>query len=108
MRVASVRERTALVQMAFFRCLNGAQVEGFVLDRPDRTAHAREVATQRLLDRLRRRGLVAATPRLAGGPGGGAAPGGDSLPQAGLRPPESPGPSPPAPPPPPPPQPSPP
>ena len=67
MRVESIRERTALVQMAFFRCLNSAQMEGFVLDQPDRTAHAREVATQRLLDRLRRRGLVAATPRLAGG-----------------------------------------
>ena len=85
MRVESIRERTALVQMAFFRCLNSAQVEGFVLDRPDRTAHAREVATQRLLDRLRRRGLVAATPRLAGGPGGGSARVVYSLTEAGYR-----------------------
>src|SRR2546430_11833286 len=93
MRVASVRERTALVQMAFFRCLNSAQVEGFVLDRPDRTAHAREVATQRLLDRLRRRGLVAATPRLAGGPGGGSARGGYPPTHAGSPPANGPDPS---------------
>jgi hypothetical protein len=85
MTAQSMHEQTVLARVACFRCLTSAHVQDFVIDRPDRNPHAREVATQRLIDRLRRRGLIAATPRLVGGPGGGSARVVYSLTDAGYR-----------------------
>jgi hypothetical protein len=81
----SLQEREVLARLSCFRSLNTYQLEEFVLDRPGLTRHAREVAMQRILERLRKRGLVAATRRLVGGPGGGSARLAYALTEAGYR-----------------------
>jgi hypothetical protein len=48
-------------------------VQEFLFDGSVRSPHARQVATQRVLDRLKERRLISATRRLVGGPGGGSA-----------------------------------
>jgi len=70
---ASLREAEALSRLACFRCLTSPQLDEFLHDPARGTAHAREMATHRLLRRLRRGGHVVASRRLVGGPGGGTA-----------------------------------
>ena len=70
---SSVRETDVLVRLAGFGYLNSAQVEEFLFDASALTARSRAVTTHQILEGLRRRGLIAATPSLVGGPIGGSA-----------------------------------
>jgi hypothetical protein len=81
----SSRERDLLIRLASFRGLNTAQLQEFVFAGSSVKPRSREVTTARILARLRRRGLVAATPRLVGGPGGGSARQVHHLTEAGFR-----------------------
>jgi len=65
------RELAVLHRLGSFRYLTTRQIERFLFDGSALRPKSREVVTQRLLGRLRRRGLVATTPRIIGGPGGG-------------------------------------
>lgn len=69
----SLVERQALEWLRCFRCLTTAQLDEFLHDPAIGTAEGREKATRRLLQRLARNGLVGASRRLVGGPGGGSA-----------------------------------
>lgn len=80
-----LREREALMRLGCFRDLNTAQLEDFVTDESALKPHSRHVAIQRSLARLKARGLIAPTPRLIGGPGGGSARVAYHLTQAGYR-----------------------
>jgi len=73
MSVSSLRESEVLARLACFHYLNSAQLEEFVFDRSTLTPRSRTVTTQQLLERLRERGLITATPSLVGGPTGGSA-----------------------------------
>jgi Replication-relaxation len=79
------REREVLLRLACFRALNTAQLEGFLFAGSGVKPRSRELTTGRILARLRARGLVAATPRLVGGPGGGSARRVHHLTDAGFR-----------------------
>lgn len=65
--------------------MNTAQLQEFVFAGSTVKPRSREVTTARILARLRRRGLVAETPRLIGGPGGGSARQVHHLTDAGFR-----------------------
>jgi hypothetical protein len=69
----ALREREALLRLGCFRDLNTTQLEDFVTDRAKLKPHSRFIAVQRSLTRLKAQGLIAETPRLLGGPGGGSA-----------------------------------
>ena len=73
------------MRLGCFRDLNTAQLEDFVTDESALKPHSRHVAIQRSLARLKARGLIAPTPRLIGGPGGGSARVAYHLTQAGYR-----------------------
>ncbi len=62
-----------LVRLASFGFLNSAQLEKFLLDGSELTTRSRAVTIYQILHRLRKRGLIAATPALVGGPSGGSA-----------------------------------
>ncbi|MDQ2912587.1 MAG: replication-relaxation family protein [Chloroflexota bacterium] len=81
----SSRERDVLHRLASFRALNTAQLEEFLFSGSAVKPRSRELTTARILARLRRRGLIAATPRLVGGPGGGSARRVHHLTDAGFR-----------------------
>src|SRR2546425_10720184 len=81
----SLRDQGVLSRLACFRDLNSAQIDEFLYEESSLTSNARRVATQRVLDRLKKRQLVAATRRLVGGPGGGSARVVYSLTEAGCR-----------------------
>jgi hypothetical protein len=68
-----LRETEVLVRLACFGYLNSKYLEEFLFDGSTLTTRSRAVTTQQILVRLRRRGLVAATPGLVGGPSGGSA-----------------------------------
>src|SRR5438094_2608269 len=69
----SPREELVLLRLASFRFLTRPQIEEFVFDRSEVGANSRHVIVSRVLCRLRARGLVGTTQRLAGGPEGGSA-----------------------------------
>jgi hypothetical protein len=81
----TLREREVVLRLGCFGDLNAAQLQDFVTDRSTLKPHSREIATQRTLHRLKARGLIAATPRLIGGPGGGSARVAYHLTTAGYR-----------------------
>jgi hypothetical protein len=68
-----VRETEVLVRLASFGYLNSKYLEQFLFDRSKLTLRSRTVMTHRILERLRKRGLIAATSGLVGGPTGGSA-----------------------------------
>ena len=67
------RELETLLHLACFHYLTSVQLAGFLFDGGAATASTRSTGTRRALASLARRNLVAATPRLIGGPGGGSA-----------------------------------
>ncbi len=67
----SKRETDVLLLLACYRYLGRSQIQEFILSDASVTAQSREVIGKRVLAGLRRRGLVEATKRLVGGPGGG-------------------------------------
>ncbi len=67
------RELETLLHLACFHYLTSLQLAGFLFDGASVTAGTRSVATKRVLAALARRNLIATTPRLTGGPGGGSA-----------------------------------
>ncbi|MGH3442622.1 MAG: replication-relaxation family protein [Nitriliruptorales bacterium] len=67
----SKRETEALLLVACYRFLSLGQLEEFILGGSQTTELSRQVITRRIVQRLRTRGLLAATRRLVGGPGGG-------------------------------------
>jgi hypothetical protein len=67
----SERELAVLHRLGSFRYLTTRQIERFLFDGSALRPKSREVVTQRVLARLRGRGLVVTTPRIIGGPGGG-------------------------------------
>jgi len=81
----SLRDQVVLSRLACFRDLNSAQIQEFLFDESSLNSNARRVATQRVLDRLKKRQLIVATRRLVGGPGGGSARVVYSLTEAGCR-----------------------
>jgi len=70
---SSLRETEVLVRLACFGYLNSAYVEEFLFEGSALTTRSRAVTTYQILEGLRRRGLIAATPSLVGGPIGGSA-----------------------------------
>lgn len=80
-----LRETEVLVRLACFGYLNSKYLEEFLFDRSMLTPRSRVVMTHRILERLRRRGLIAATSGLVGGPSGGSARLGYYLTAAGER-----------------------
>jgi hypothetical protein len=81
----ALREREALLRLGCFRDLNTTQLEDFVTDGSKLKPHSRFIAVQRTLGRLKAQGLIAETPRLLGGPGGGSARVAYHLTQKGYR-----------------------
>jgi hypothetical protein len=81
----SSRERDLLCRLSGFRGLNTAQLKEFLFAGSAIKPSSRDTTTARILARLRRRGLVAATPRLVGGPAGGSARRVHHLTDAGYR-----------------------
>jgi hypothetical protein len=71
--LTTAREREVLLRLGLFRRLNTAQLERFLLSQTAHTADSRRVVTNRTLTSLRKRGLVAPSAYLVGGPGGGSA-----------------------------------
>ena len=67
------RELETLLQLACFHYLTSLQLAGFLFDGASVTAGTRSAGTRRALAGLARRNLIATTPRLIGGPGGGSA-----------------------------------
>jgi hypothetical protein len=67
------RELETLLQLACFHYLTSVQVAGFLFDGAAVTASTRSAGTRRALASLAQRNLIATTPRLIGGPGGGSA-----------------------------------
>lgn len=65
------REIQVLQLIASYRYLGLTHLERFLFAGSLTTPLSRKVMTRRAVDRLRGRGLLAATPRLVGGPGGG-------------------------------------
>lgn len=61
------------MRLACFRYLNSAHLAGFVFEGSKLTPQSQRVTTQQILERLRKRGLIASTPALVGGPDGGSA-----------------------------------
>ncbi len=82
---SSPRETEIVLRLAAFRYLGASQVCAFLFDGSSVSARSRTVITRRILGRLRSRGLVATTPRLVGGPGGGSARLTHYLTRAGYR-----------------------
>lgn len=73
MTLTAVREQEVLLRLARFRSLNTAQLERFLLPEPALTTGSKRVITMQILGSLRRRGLVARSAHVVGGPGGGSA-----------------------------------
>ncbi len=67
------RETEALTLLGCHRYLSRQQIEEFVLEGANMTAKSKRVVAKRILHRLKQRGLIGLTPRLAGGAGGGEA-----------------------------------
>lgn len=67
----SKRETDVLLRLGCYRYLSRSQIQEFLLAETTTTALSREVIGKRILGGLRRRGLLGATKRLVGGPGGG-------------------------------------
>lgn len=72
LRLLSARETDAVVNVAGFHQLTRCQLEEFLFAGSAVRPGSRPVLTLRVLGQLRRAGLVASTPRLLGGPSGGA------------------------------------
>ena len=70
---ASLRDLEVLRRLARHRFLSRSQVEAFLFDGANLGDVSKDVLTRRVLKRLTSRGLVSATRRLVGGPGGGSA-----------------------------------
>ncbi len=70
-RVLSKRETEVLHGLSVHRFLFQPHLVEFIFGSSDVTPRSKIVMTQRILDGLRRGGLIAATQRLIGGPGGG-------------------------------------
>jgi len=79
------RETEAVRLLALHRFLTRPQLEALLLSESTHTPRSRQVVTWRLLARLQRRGLVAATPRQTGGPVAGSTLPGYFLTAGGLR-----------------------
>ncbi len=73
LRPLSPREGEVLLRLSTFRALNTAQLEELVFAESRVRPASRRVLVRRILGRLRRRGLVAHSRRLVGGPEGGSA-----------------------------------
>lgn len=73
LRPPSPRESGILLHLAALRYLSASQISEFVFDASTLSPRSRIVTNRRLLGGLIRRSLVGRTPRLVGGPGGGAA-----------------------------------
>jgi len=71
MSLLSKRETDVLLLLGCYRYLGRSQVQEFLLSGTSTTALSREVIGKRILGGLRKRGLLGATKRLVGGPGGG-------------------------------------
>jgi hypothetical protein len=69
----SPREQDVLLRLASFRYLTRPQIEEFLFDGSLVGAGSRRVIVSRVVGRLRARGLLQTTGRLAGGPEGGSA-----------------------------------
>jgi hypothetical protein len=82
---ASRRETVVVRLLALHRFLTRPQLEEFLFADSSLTPRSRQVVTWRLLGRLQRHGLVAATPRQTGGAVAGSALPGYFLTTAGLR-----------------------
>lgn len=67
----SERERKTMTLLGCYRYLSRSQIEQFVLADSEATKQSREVISRRIIMRLRAAGLVSASTRLVGGPGGG-------------------------------------
>lgn len=81
----SKRERDALLLLGCYRYLGRSQIQEFLLGDSQTTPLSREVIGKRVIGGLRSRGLVAATRRLVGGPGGGSTRLGYFLSLAGVK-----------------------
>jgi hypothetical protein len=71
--ISSPRESEVVLRLAAFRFLSAAQIAEFVLSGSRYSTRSREEINWRVLGSLKARALVACTPRMVGGPGGGAA-----------------------------------
>src|SRR5438552_6411691 len=70
MRLSSHRENGVLLQLSGFRYLTEPLIEEFLLGGSSLTPLSRRVITRRVLNRLKRKGLILETPRLVGPAGG--------------------------------------
>ncbi len=68
---ATSHELEVLVRLGCFHYLSSAHVEAFLFDGSPVSPRSRTVLTQRILARLLERGLIGATERVIGRPGGG-------------------------------------
>src|SRR5712691_4166137 len=80
-----MREQEVLRRLARHRFLSRSQIEAFLFDGASLGPRSKDVLTRRVLGRLTTRGLVSATRRLVGGPGGGSARLGYFLTEDGAR-----------------------
>jgi hypothetical protein len=80
-----MREQEVLRRLARHRFLSRSQIEAFLFDGASLGPGSKDVLTRRVLGRLTTRGLVSATRRLVGGPGGGSARLGYALTEDGAR-----------------------
>src|SRR5712691_8292609 len=80
-----MREQEVLRRLARHRFLSRSQIEAFLFDGASLGPRSKDVLTRRVLGRLTTRGLVSATRRLIGGPGGGSARLGYALTEDGAR-----------------------
>src|SRR6266540_4749833 len=70
MRLSSHRENEVLLQLSGFRYLTEPMIEDFLFGGSSFTPLSRQVITRRVLNRLKRKGLILETPRLVGPAGG--------------------------------------
>lgn len=70
MRLSSHRENQLLLQLSGFRYLSEPQAEEFLFAGSMLTPLSRQVITRRVLNRLKRKGLILETPRVVGPAGG--------------------------------------
>src|SRR2546427_1977937 len=70
MRLSPHRENEALLQLSGFRYLTQPLIEEFLFGESSLTPLSRQVISRRVLNRLKRKGLILETPRLVGPVGG--------------------------------------
>ncbi len=85
MTILTTREREVLLLLGCYRYLSRDQLAGFVFEKDDLAVKSVNTTSWRILGSLARRGLVAQTERLVGGPGGGSTRLGYYLTVSGVR-----------------------